>query len=241
MKRIRVIGLALVALFAFGVAAASASAAEHIYKVEGTKLEANMTKEITSKVKSGSEFILKGEQEILKVKVKSETKCKTLKLNAAEHPIIIGGPVGTSAKEKIEFGECTATLGGSACEKVVIESASTNNELVTVRKPATDNGKLGTLFTPATGTVFTTVKFTKCGIFGSREAKVEGKSTALVSPEATEAVAGTLVYSEAEEITEVEKQNGTLEASGLKFSGFPATIKGEAEVELVSKEKWGAF
>jgi hypothetical protein len=240
MKRIRVIGLALVAMLAMGVAAASAVATpSHLYEVETKALAENETKEIRSRAKT--EFILKGEQEILGSKVKSETKCKTLKLNAAEHPIIIGGPVGKSAKEQIEFGECTATLGGSKCEKVVVESASTNDELVTILKPAGKNGKLGSLFTPAVGKVFTTVKFTKCGIFGTREAKVEGTSTALVLGEGVQSVVGVLSYSETEEVTEIEKQSGTKEPTGLKFSGFPATIKGEAEVELTTSQVWGAF
>jgi hypothetical protein len=209
------------------------------YNVEGAKLEAGQTKEITSKAKT--EFTLKGEQEILGVKVKSVTNCKKLKLNAADKPVLVGGEPGKSEKEDIEFEECSATLGGSKCSSVTIESALANNELVTVVSPAGKRGKLASLFTPASGKVFTKIKFTKCGLFGSQSAEVEGSSTALVGSEKTEAVTGTLVYSETEEITEIEKLNGTKEKTGLKFGGFAATINGEAEVELVSKEKWGAF
>jgi hypothetical protein len=237
MKHIRIIGLALVALFVMGAAATSAMAApEHIYKVEGKKLETGETKEIRSKAKT--EFVLVGTGPL---GIKAETKCKKLKLNATEKPDIAGGTPGTSGKEKIEFEECTATLGGSKCSSVTIESALANNELVTVVAPAADAGKLGTLFSPASGTTFTTIKLSKCGIFGTQEAKVEGSTVALVSPEKTEAVVGTLVYSSSAPITETEKQNGTKTADGLKFDGNAATINGEAEVELVSKEKWGAF
>jgi hypothetical protein len=241
MTRIKLVGLCLVAVFAMGAfAATSAMAApEHIYKVEGTKLEAGKTQEITSKAKT--EFTLKGEEEILGVKVKSVTKCKKLKLNAGDKPVIVGGTPGKSEKEDIEFEECSATVGGSKCSSVTVESALANNELVTIVLPAGKAGKEGTLFTPASGKVFTKIKFTKCGLFGNQSAEVEGSSTALVSPEKVEAVTGTLVYSETEEITEIEKQGGTKEKTGLKFGGFAATINGEAEVELVSKQKWGAF
>lgn len=235
MKRIRILGLALVALFAFGAVAAYAAEPEDIYKVEGSKLEGK--EEITSKAKT--EFILKGTGPL---GIKSETKCKKLKLAAAEKPVIVGGQPGKSEKEKIEFEECTGTVGGSKCSSVSIESASTNNELVSIVAPSGKKEKLATLFTPASGKVFTTIKLTKCGIFGSQEAKVEGTSAALVSPEKIEAVTGTLVWNEKEEITEVKKHgSSSSEKVGLKFDGNAATINGEAEVELVSKKKWGAF
>ncbi len=237
MTRIKLVGLCLVAVFAFGaVAAAEASAAEYIYKVEGKKLEAGAKEEITSKAKT--EFVLKGTGPL---GIKSETKCKKLKLNAAEKPVITGGIPGKSEKEKIEFEECTATVGGVKCSSVTVESASTNNELVTVVLPATKAGKLATLFVPASGKVFTKIKFTKCGIFGNQSAEVEGSSAALISPEKVEAVSGMLVWNEKEEITETEKSNGERGKDGLKFDGNAATINGEAEVTLVSGKVWGAF
>jgi hypothetical protein len=244
MKFTRILGLVLVAIFAMGVVTASAMGAEDIYKVEGKKLEAKESKGITSHIKAGTEFTLKGEETILFVTIKSVTKCKKLKLDAAESPVIVGGLPGTSEKEKVEFEECTAELGGKACKSVAVESVATNNELVTIKKPATKEGDLGTLFKPAGGgKVFTKVKFTECGAFGNQTAEVEGTTAALVSPEKTEAVAGSLIYSESssEEITEIEKHSGTKETVGLKFGGKKATINGTAEVELLSKEKWGGF
>lgn len=239
MTRIKLAGLCLVAVFAFGaVVAAEASAAEYVYKVNGKILAATEKKPITSKAKT--EFTLTGEETVLGLKVKAITKCKKLKLAATE-PVIVGGTPGKSEKEKIEFEECTATLGGSKCSSVTIESASTNNEIVTIVAPSGKAGKLAILFTPASGTVFTTIKLKSCGIFGSHEAKVEGTSTALVNPEKIEQVVGDLVWSESEEITKIKKSSGAEEGTGLKFAGNPAKINGEAEVELVSKEKWGVF
>ncbi len=238
MKGIKIVGLALVAIFVMSaVAATGASAApEHIYKVEQVKLEAGETKEIRSSAKT--EFVLKGKGIL---EVESVTKCKKIKLNAALHPVIVGGTPGTSKNEAIEFEECTATVGGSKCEKVAITSATTNNELVTIVKPTAKAGKLATLFTPATPPVFSTIKLTKCGLFGSREAKVEGTTAAFITPEAVDEVKGTLVWNEKEEVTEVEKQGGTKVKVGLTAESKLATLNGEATVELLSGQVWGAF
>ncbi len=238
MTRIKLAGLCLVAVFAFGaVTVAQASAAEYIYKVKGAKLEAGQTKEIKSSVKK--EFVLKGKGVL---NIESVTKCKALELNAAEKPVIVGGKPGKSEKEKIEFKECSATLGGGKCEKVEVENVSTNNEIVTVVKPEALKGRLATLFTPSAGEVFSKVKFVKCGIFGSQKAEVKGKSAGLDEPNGLEEVKDWLVYATgAAEITEVEKSNGEKVKVELTNEGKKATIEGEAWVELASKEVWGVF
>jgi uncharacterized cupredoxin-like copper-binding protein len=234
MKHIRVIGLVLVALFAMATAATSALAApEHIYKVgnPGKKLEAKETREIAATAKT--EFILKGTD----LGQTSETKCKKLKLNAADDPVIVGGEPGRSEREDIVFEECKAKLGSIECSSVVVESALANNELVTTIKPTT--GKEASLFTPASGKVFTKIKLT-CGII-KITAEVTGNTAALISPEKTIAKAGTLIWNEKEPITEIEKQNKTKETIGLKFAGSTASINGESEVTLTNGEEWGAF
>ncbi len=86
-----------------------------------------------------------------------------------------------------------------------------------------------------------TAKLNECGIFGNQEMNIEGTTAALVNPGKVEAVAGVLTWSEAEQITKVKMSNGEETTVGLKFAGNPATINGEMEVELVSKEKWGVF
>jgi hypothetical protein len=234
MKHIRIIGLALVAAFAMSaVAATSALALSHTYTVETKKLEANETKEIRSS--AATEFTLKGED----LGVKSETKCSKIKLDAALHPVIVGGTTGTSKNELIEFEGCKAKLGSAECKEVAVESASTNNELVTILAPAALSGKLGTLFTPSSGTTFSKVKFTKCGIL-SITATVEGSTVALV-PSELESKLGMLSWSESSEITEVEKQNGEKVKTGLKANGNKATLNGEATVELLSGQSWSAL
>ncbi len=231
MRRTGLVGLCLVAAFAIGSAGATqALAAEYIYRVEGKKLGAGATRELTAKART--EFIVKD------VGSKAEVKCKKVKLNAAEKPVIVGGTPGTSEKESFEFEECSATLEGAKCSSATVETAVLNNELVTVVKPAGEKGDLGFLFTPASGKIFMTIKLKSCGIFGSQEVKAEGTSTALVSlPQKTETAAVILVWSESEPITEIMKQNGVTEKTGLAS----LTLNGEVELELVSKEKWGVF
>jgi hypothetical protein len=236
MQRVKILGVALAAVFAMSAITATASlAAEYIFKVNGAKLEAGQTREVTSKAKK--EFVLEGEV----LGVKAVTKCKKEKLNAAEKPVIVGGIPGKSEKEKIEFSECSATVGGVACKSVTVENVPTNNEIVTIVKPAAKAGKLATKFTPSAGTKFTEIKFKECGGFGSPTAEVTGTTAALDSPEKVEQETGALIWSKPEEITEVEKSSKAKETVGLKFAGKAATLEGEAEVTLVSKEKWGVF
>lgn len=236
-RYVKIFGLALVVMFAIGaLGSTTAVAAEHIYKVEGKELKAGEEKEITAK--ASEEFTLRGKGAL---EIETVTKCKKLKLRASLKPVIIGGNPGTSKNEIIELEECVDTIGGTKCSSVEIEEATTNDELVTVRAPSELNGKLATLFTPASGKVLAKIKLNKCGIFGSQSVTVEGTTAALVEPEATEALEVMLVWNEKMEITEVEKQNGTKEKVGLISNGKKVTLNGSALVSLVSGQKWGAF
>ncbi|HWX45282.1 MAG TPA: hypothetical protein VNY52_08160 [Solirubrobacteraceae bacterium] len=237
MKITKAAMLALVAVFAFSVVVvAQATAAEYVYHVEKKELAKGETREIKSSVKK--EFVLRGKGIF---NIESVTKCKALELNAAEKPVIVGGKPGKSEKEKIEFKECSATVGGAKCEKVEVENVSTSNEIVTVVKPEKLKGRLATLFTPA-GEVFSKVKFIKCGALGNQKAEVKGKSAGLDEPNGLEEVKDWLVYATGEaEITEVERSNGEKVKVELTNEGKKATIEGEAWVELVKGEKWGVF
>jgi hypothetical protein len=57
MRYIKLIGVCLMAVFGMSVMAASASAAEDIYKIEGERLEAGETRAISASAKT--EFTLK--------------------------------------------------------------------------------------------------------------------------------------------------------------------------------------
>ncbi len=234
MRDIKLLNLCLTVVLAIcAIAAAEASAAEYIYKVNGSKLEAGQTKEITAKAKTEFTFKSKGVFE-----VEAIIKCRELKLEPAGKSVIIGGTPGESGV-KIEYMACTATVGGTKCEKVTFIYVPLEDQIVT----AVSNlvGKIVDWFKPKTGNIVATGKLTKCGIFGSQEITIEGTTAALVSPEKTEQVANTLIWSISEEITKVKKSNGEEPTVGLRAAGKPATINGEMEVDLVSKEVWGVF
>jgi hypothetical protein len=237
MNRMRILGPALVALFAMSAIAATAAMAapKHVYSVEGKELAAGESREITATI--SEEFTLKGKGAL---NVEAVTKCTKLKLKASEHPEILGGVPGKSGKEVIEFEGCSATVGGAKCTSVEVENASTTNELVTIVKPESLKGLLAALFTPTSGTTFSKIKLNKCGVFGSQSATVEGTSCALI-PSSEEAVEGMLDWSEKSEITEIEKQGGPKQPCGLTSDKKLATLNGSALVKLVSGLKWSAL
>ncbi|HEV3322316.1 MAG TPA: hypothetical protein VG147_09025 [Solirubrobacteraceae bacterium] len=241
MKHIRIIGLALVAVFALCAFAATSALAmpSATFSVAGKKLETGEAKEI--KATDSEEFTLKGKGAL---EAEAVTKCKKLKLDAADKPEIVGGTPGTSKNESIEFEECTGVIkslfGEAKCTSVEITSPETNNELVLVVAPAELKEKLATLFTPASGKVFSKIKLNKCGALGNQTAEVEGTTAALVPSEA-EALEGKLVWSEKSIITEIEKTNGTKEKVGLTSDKKTATLNGAASVSLVSGQDWSAL
>lgn len=221
LKLLIVCMTAAMALAAIG--AAAASAAEDIYKISGATLLEGETRALTAQAKS-TLVILKVEHE----KIATETKCKKLKLSSSEQPKILGGKPGTSEKEKLEFEECSATVGGTPCTGVAVEDALVKNELVTVLAPTGLKGKLGTLFTPTSGTSLMKIKFSSCGAFGSPTAEMVGSATAVTSPEGVFEPTGTWTWNEKEEVTEVETAGGSKKIDTIQSKGL---IGGEVEVK----------
>jgi hypothetical protein len=241
MRSIKVVGLAILAALALSaLAAGQASAAEYIYRIEGKTLGAGESKEITSSAKK--EFVLKGKGVL---NVESVTTCKKLKVETGA--VIEGGTEGGKpgkSKEKVIFEECSATVGGTKCKGgVEVENVVVTNEIVTVSAPPKLKGRLAVLFAPASGEVFSKVKFKECGILGSPKAEITGTSAALVEAEKTEAEVGVLQYKTGEsEISEIETSVGKKKKVELDNEKTKkSTIEGEANVVLVSKEKYGIF
>jgi hypothetical protein len=241
MKRISIIGLALMAVMAMSAIAASSAMANCElalgYCVLGKPLGAGQIQLI--KATAESPFVLEGEV----LGVKSIIKCTSLNLNAAEHPIIKGGMPGTGEKQRVEFTGCTSTLAGSSCTSTIVHNVTTLTEQVMILKPTTLAGRLATLFRPATGGVFSKILQSGCsGIIKEANAEVTGTTAALDEPTLVEALTGLLLYRKgANEITEVEKFGGAKEPVGLKFGGNTATLEGTAGVSLANDDLWGVF
>jgi hypothetical protein len=228
----------LVAVFAFSaVGAASASAHKFVWKVEkapGTEkiLAAGESKEFTASSKKG--YIIKNE--VLSIKLTIE--CKKQKFSAGAE--IIGGKPG-KAEGTIVFEECMPTAPSECVgKKVKIEPLPVKTELVAVVKPAAKAGKLATLFSPKTSTLFTVITLEGC-MFNTKY-ELTGNAAALNGSQEVEQKTGSLLFKEgSEEITEVETSTGAKAKVELKTAGSKATFEGESALELVSKELWGAF
>jgi|HubBroStandDraft_2_1064218.scaffolds.fasta_scaffold127479_2 hypothetical protein len=232
MKRIKIFGLALVTMLALGAMATSGASAALEYLVGGALLGSGGLKLITASAEKP--FILKGEA----IGIKTTVECKKLKLNAGAE--ILGGDPGTS-HETVIFEECVPTAPSECVgKKVKVENTPVNNELTMVVKPAAQAGKIATLFTPSSGSLFTTITFEGCVL--NTQAKVTGNAAALSEPEKVDQLKGLLLFKEgAEEITEVEKSTGAKTKVELLFAGNKATLEGATLVALVSDELWGIF
>ncbi len=223
-KRMLVLGLIAIPCAFGSIATGSALGAEYIYKVNKTTLGAGQDEVEALKAKTNQTISAK----ILGIKF--EVVCKSVKLDAAEEPIIKGGMPGTSARNKFEFSGCE----GPAGLKCTVEGGHLAGEIVTVALPASKAGELATKFTPSGA--FATVK---CGEI---KCEITGSIVMLDSPEKAEQPVGDLIAKTGtEEITEAQRSNGSKESVELKCNGARATFAGESELSLVSNDSWGVF
>jgi len=153
MKRIRILGLALVAVFALSaVVAVAAQATEApFYKVAGKRLESGKTEEISSHAGTGG-FTLTATGKVV--------KCSTLTNNAGATAIGSNAGVPGTSSETLEFSGCTVTGNGEPCKVTEpIKTTALKNEL------ALNEGLTSIVveFKPSTGTEFATLKFTGTG------------------------------------------------------------------------------
>lgn len=222
MQRIRVVGLALLAVLAISaVASASASAVTGpIWEVNGAKLATGAEEALTGK--AATSYELKGKAfGFIEVAI----TCK----KAANNGAIIGGEPGTDATT-IEYTECSSSLC-TPTEPIVTKAKS---ELVYYT--ASSKTFIGDLFSPKTGTVFTEIK---CG---SITAKVTGSIMGELLNEAKEPVlktgttAGKVGFVRFSGATNEKYENhkGESKTAELILEGNPSTLKGTTEVALTS-------
>ncbi len=171
MKRFRLIGVALLAVFALSAVIATVAQAEEapFWTVGGSRLKAGQTRNITAKAFSGTLTLNTPEAGIT-------VTCKKTKLNVG---VILGSEPGESGKndEVVEFTECSVTGNGTACtlpNPIITEPLS--SELVENVENKKVGKKLLTEFFPTSGTNFVTLKFV--GACTNKETKVTGKVAA---------------------------------------------------------------
>jgi hypothetical protein len=156
MSRIKLMGLALVAVFAFSaVAATVASAVEGpFWKVAGVRLVAGETRLLLAT--AAANFVLTANT--------SQTiTCKTISLPVGSEMQIIGSPAKTGGRslEALEFTGCTVANNGEKC--LVSNGGVVKTTLVLNLlgySTGTRTGPILVLFAPDVGKDFVTVSFT---------------------------------------------------------------------------------
>jgi hypothetical protein len=182
MSRFRVIGVALVAVFAFGVVAASAQAVP-FWTIGGTRLEAGQTHNVTAKLFSAEATLTTPEAGIT-------ISCKSATLGA-KTGVLLGSNEGEPGKnnEVAVFKTCTTTGNGEGCE---VEEPITTNPLVSelvenVEKKEAGKKLLVEFFPEVAANGFVELKFkgAKCRITPT---KVNGSTAAEVLTDPSEGV-----------------------------------------------------
>jgi hypothetical protein len=260
MTRIKALGLALVAVFAFSAVAASAALAVEgpFWKVEGVRLGSLNAKEIRV---TGTST-----RQELRTSIGVKIKCEKVAVEATPSPEIVGKPLewGGTSVEKLKYsGNCVVEGDGSTC-KVRGDEVKTENLENREGYEGERTGNLLTGFKPeGTNKVFAKLKFEGTCTFGS-ENNVElgsGKILGVICFDLNEAGAKVSVTAnQAESVkpqiecpaTKIAKMFYE-EAGGLKLEEAGLTVGGgigSAEyvgivrievLEAGAAKKWGVF
>jgi hypothetical protein len=234
--------LSMFVMLVVGVSASAASAAtepaKFEWKVNGAPLASGSSKTLTAKDKSPGLFHLgvnfSG----------SEVEFTSSQIKFTSGGEIRGGTPGTGLGALVLEGvkvikpvNCSVKEGKITTytlESEIVENTSAEHEIT---------GKTELLFTPSgvnPEKIWTVFELEgTCGIQGSL-IKLQGNLLAAISPQKAEAKVGQLVF-EGSRSKQYRNSKNEYKKAGLTFAGSAATLTGEAETELVSKEVFGAF
>ncbi len=233
MRRIRIIGLALVAVFAFSAVAAATASANHVWWVGGKALAEGKAngKAVKAELKAGTKFVLKG----FIFGVEGNVECSKIKFGATPAAIIFNESKTGRDEGKIEFTECT---GPSACGAIAepIVTLGEKTELVeqvltTKQKEEKVIPKIYDLFLPNGTGEAAKIKFAICGTL-----TIKGSTVAEIKPEGP-SITKEFVFPKPG-IKKVINWEGKEIATGLTSEGKEATFFGTAIVSLVSGEEF---
>jgi hypothetical protein len=239
MSKVRLVLLGvLAALSAVAMTASAASAISFEYLVSGKLLAAGESRTFDVAT-DGKTTVLKGTVAGTGAELLSSV------IKVAPGAKIFGGKPGTN-EETVEFENVSVDKPGT-CKlegTTTIGTVPLKSEIVEGSVEGAGNGEAYILFTPKSGTLFTSFKLTNKTSTESCLAKgltlnVDGSVLALVLPQKADATLGDLDY---EAATKQYKNNaGTAVTAGLTFAGEPATLTGLTLVLLTSKESFGVF
>jgi hypothetical protein len=242
MKRFKLTGVVLLAVFAFSAIVATAAQAEEApyWSIEGTRLATGKTAETTAKA-VGTQTLTAG-----KVKV----TCKVFKLKPGA--VILGSNAGEPGKsdETIEYSGCSVSGNGTGCK--VVGSAVTTEPLTNELAYAENKKSLVVEFTPVSKSTLAVLKFE--GTCTVAETSVKGVAVAQAWTDSG-GVAGELLtlpntVAQAEsfvlKLPGVAKNKIWLIKGGTGASvedettafGGEASLGGEALIKLASGKLW---
>jgi hypothetical protein len=253
MNRFRIVILAITVSLAASAAMAVAAQAEEgpFYKISGVRLAAGQEKSTTSAL--SKEYVLTAATDVI--------DCKKMELENGKVIGSTGANAGTSS-EVIVYRECSVTGNGTPCEPFseknagtpepgVIRTNAVKNSLAFTNKASKVGEVLLTVFQPASGAVFVTVKFkgtgckvTSTAVEGKEGVAAEDWSTGAtpeavkVGSEPVRAVTGEVRFP-ATPIKEDFIETGGLRAAvkpSLKAFGVAATLVGRSTVEIEGLE-----
>jgi hypothetical protein len=239
MSKIRMVLLSGILTLMGALWTPSADAIKFEWKVNGVRLGAGETREFTAKIKAGN-FILKTSIAGLEMELSSNL------LKVQKGAFIIGGQPGTD-EEKVEF-EKVNVIKPAKCQVKGGGTVTTNmlkSEIVESAVAGVGTGKVDILFTPKeAGKPFVTFELENKGVenclVGKTPISVDGNVLAEIKEQGTEVVAKEQIF-EAPNKEYIISAGGAAKKAGLVVAGNAATLTGEAEIELVTKEKFGAF
>jgi hypothetical protein len=217
MSRIKILGLALAALFAFTAVATATASAAPVWKVGGVALKAGEKVNLKENVTVKKSFVLKKANGLT-------ITCPTLK---AKNAFIEG--LNKNGAESLTFSGCTVSSNETTCEveKGEVKTVAVKSELLEA------GGNIKIKFTPKEGTTFATITIkSKTGktCLQAGSPKVTGSATGEANSK-TEA--------EEELVAHTVKFTST-SGSELVFGEEAAELTGEASLELASGAKYSA-
>jgi len=241
-SRVRLMLMALFAVFAFGaVATAVAQATEEeapFWSIEGTRLKEGQTHYISAKAT---------ESFVLAAGATATVTCPTVKLKEG---VLLGSNEGNEGKnnEIIEFGG-GCTVGGTGNTKCTVEEPIVTNPVLSELVYTVGTKALLTVFKPANGlAVFATLKFKaetggKCLVASTA---VEGESVGEIAEDPTNPGQSYLLKSlgakQPEKVLLVKnKISEEVEVKVLRAFGKEATLAGTALILLAKKNAKGEF
>jgi hypothetical protein len=241
-RSIAVLGALVV--FALAVSASAASATTlYEWKVGGAALKSGAEKEITIKNKSGGLFHFSFSYEAHQI-VLTAGEVKFMERPTAK---ILGGKPGT-LKGKLEFTKVTINFPNCEVEeeydkaKEAVETVLLTGEVVESAEAGKGTGKVELLFKPFEGPQLMVPEWKGNGCLADGAA-VDGSVLAEMSPQKGEAKVGKLLFGTAASKNGSEYRNskGEFKKTELESGGLQWELSGEPEIELVSKEVFGAF